>query len=184
MKFQLQRLLAPLVLGVTVAFVGCVSVPKGGDATLEFINPEGFVDLQIPGKTREETVPVVMTSLQQEVRDLARDSIPAGFVVRLRITEIDQAGTIENPGGAFPIRVVGANSPAVIAFDYAITGSSNQVVKSGHQRLVQIPENLQPFMDTDSPVPLIKYMLGDWMGSLGWELRHRSRGTVKTGQTP
>jgi hypothetical protein len=35
-----------------------------------------------------------------------------------------------------------------------------------------VPEDLGPFLDDDSPVPLIEYMINNWMGSLAWELSH------------
>jgi len=113
--------------------------------------------------------------LQQEIESLAQGSIPAGYTVNLVFTEIDQAGYIHNPGGAFPIRITGDTTPAVVAFDYSITGPSGGVVKTGQHRLVQTPEGLQPFLDDDSPVPLVEYMLSNWMASLGWELSHSNR---------
>lgn len=163
------------VAALAALTAGCATGPKGGHATVEFQDPSRFSDLQIPGKTREQTVPMVLPRLQEEVDGQAQSSIPAGYTVHFVFTEIDQAGFIHNPGGAFPIRVTGDNTPAVIAFDYTITGPSGAVVKSGSQRLVQTPENLQPFLDDDSPTPLIEYMIGDWLGSLGWELSHSSK---------
>ena len=157
---------------LTVLIAGCATGPRGGHATVEFQDPARFSDLQIPGMTREQTVPVVLPRLQEEVDQQAHSSIPAGYTVHFVFTEIDQAGVIPNPGGAFPIRITGDNTPAVIAFDYTINGPTGAVVKSGSQRIVQTPENLQPFMDDDSPVPLVEYMIENWLGAIGWQLSH------------
>ncbi len=173
MKLGVRGLQAAFILTVLAGLFhlpGCATRPRGGTATVEFRNPSQFSDLQIPGKSREQTVDAVLPRLQEVVATDAASSIPAGYVVHLFITEIDQSGFIANPGGAFPVRVTGDNSASVIAFDYVVNGPNGQEVKAGSQRLVQVPADLGPFLDDDSPVPLIEYMLNNWMGSLGWEL--------------
>jgi hypothetical protein len=160
------------VAALAAVLTGCATGPRGGHATVEFQDPARFSDLQIPGMTREQTAPVVLSRLQEEVDQQAQTSIPAGYTVHLVFTEIDEEGVIPDPAAAFPIRITGDNTPAVISFNYTINGPSGEVVKSGSQRIVQTPENLQPFMDDDSPVPLIEYMIENWLGALGWELSH------------
>jgi len=160
------------LLGALVYFAGCATGPKGGSATVSFRQPERFSDLQLPGSSRERTAEIVLPRLQEELNADARQSIPAGYQVQIVITEIDQPGVIPNPGAAFPIRITSDNSAAVVAFDYTVHGADGAVVKTGSQRLVQVPEDLGPFLDDDSPVPLIEYMINNWMGSLGWELSH------------
>ena len=151
---------------------GCATGPKGGSATVSFRQPEQFSDLQLPGSSRERTAEIVLPRLQEELNADARQSIPAGYQVQIVITEIDQPGVIPNPGAAFPIRITSDNSAAVVAFDYTVQDPTGTVVKKGSQRLVQVPGDLGPFLDDDSPVPLIEYMINNWMGSLGWELSH------------
>lgn len=151
---------------------GCATRQGGGSATVEFRQPQQFSDLQLPGTTRERTAELVLPRLQEELSADARQSIPAGYQVQIVITEIDQPGVIPNPGAAFPIRITSDNSAAVVGFDYTVQGADGSVVRSGSQRLVQVPEDLGPFLDDDSPVPLIEYMINNWLGSLGWELSH------------
>ncbi|HAB16712.1 MAG TPA: DUF3016 domain-containing protein [Verrucomicrobiota bacterium] len=155
--------------------VGCATGPKGGQAVVTFGDPAKFSDLQLPGLSREQTAPKVLPDLQASIQNSAKNSIPLGYTVNIDVTEIDQAGFIPNPGGAFPIRTISDNTPAVIAFTYSVTNPAGQVVKSGNQRLVRTIAEIQPYLSESSPVPVLGFMMDNWMGSLGWELSHNSK---------
>lgn len=172
-----SRLFPRAFLAVVVAAAlaaGCATSPKGGRAVVTYGDPAQYSDLQIAGQSRQQSAPKILADLRSSIEASARRSIPAGYTVNVDVTEVDQAGFISNPGGAFPIRTISDNTPAVIGFNYTVTNAAGQSVKSGSQRLVKTINDIEPFLNQDSPVSVLSYMMDDWLGSLGWELSRSS----------
>ena len=151
-----------------IALTACTSTQRhrGGTATVEFIHPEKFTDIELRNSTPERTRDVLLPDLANYIRKEAKLHIPEGEHLLMQITNIDDAGWIR-PIGATPRRTVRQSQPARVDFNYTLTDASGTTVASGGETLSDLTGNrMDRSFDTEQ-MPLVKSMLGDWITQLG-----------------
>src|SRR5512139_118340 len=123
-----------ITLGLLLCVPACSSVGRhsGGTATVEFVQPEKYSDIELRGSPPEKTREQLLPDLERFVQKQASLHIPAGKKLDLRISDIDDAGWIR-PIGATPKRVVRSVQPARVDFDYTLTDSAGTVLESGRE---------------------------------------------------
>jgi hypothetical protein len=160
-----QRLIG---LGLLLCVPACSSVRHhgGGTATVEFVQPDKFSDIELRGSPPEKTREVLLPDLEHYVQKQAKLYISEGQKLDLRISDIDDAGWIR-PIGPTPRRIVRNVQPARVDFDYALTDSSGAVLASGRETLSDMSgDRLDRSFDNEQ-MPLVKEMLSRWISQMG-----------------
>ncbi len=171
-----------IILGLLLSLPACSSVRRhgGGTATVEFVQPEKYSDIELRGSPPEKTREQVLPDLEHYVKKQAALYIPAGQKLDLRITDIDDAGWIR-PIGPTPRRIVRNVQPARVDFDYTLTDSSGTVLASGRETLSDMHgDRLDRSFDNEQ-MPLVKEMLSRWINQIG---RHYSKAGTAIGAAP
>lgn len=100
-------------------------------AVVEFVKPWTFTDVQITGTSSQASLPVLLPDLGKWLVQEVGDMLPAGTTLKIRITNIDDAGHMVPSRTGTRVRVVDQGTPAVVAFDFVYTDANNRVLKSG-----------------------------------------------------
>lgn len=159
-------------LGLLLCVPACSSVRNrgGGTATVEFVQPEKFSDIELRGSPPEKTREVVLPDLEHYVQKQAKLYITEGQKLELKISDIDDAGWIR-PIGPTPRRVVRNAQPARVDFDYTLANSSGAVLASGRETLSDMSgDRLDRSFDNEQ-MPLVKQMLSRWISQMGKKYR-------------
>jgi hypothetical protein len=168
-----------IMLGLLLSLPACSSFRHhgGGTATVEFVQPEKYSDIELRGSPPEKTREQVLPDLERYVKKQAALHIPAGQKLDLRITDINDAGWIL-PIRPPPRRIVRDVQPARIDFEYTLTDSSGTVLTSGRETLSDMHgDRLDRSFDNEQ-MPLVKEMLSRWIDQIG---RHSSKPGIATG---
>jgi hypothetical protein len=174
-----------MILSAFLIALGCIACSstkghRGGTATVEFVHPEKYSDIELRNSSPERTRNVLLPDLEKFVQKQAALHIPAGDNLHLRITNIDDAGWIR-PVGPTPRRVVRQVQPARVDFEYTITDAAGTALDSGCKTLSDTPVGrMDNSFDTEQ-LPLVKRMLGDWITQMGL---HEARKVSATGAAP
>lgn len=157
-----------LFSGIIAALAGCstTSNKTGGTATVEFVQPEKYTDIQLRNMSAESTSAQLLPDLERYIQKQAKLYLPEGEQLRLKITDIDDAGWIR-PLGANPRRVVRSSQPARVDFEYEFVDKAGKVLDSGRETLSDLAwDRLDRSFDNES-LPLVKRMLRDWISQQG-----------------
>jgi hypothetical protein len=130
-----------VLIAVGLALVGCTtasptsSTAAGGTATVKFVAPEKFTDLQLGGQSPEASRPIVLARFQSVIEQEAARRLPAGSTLEVRIIDVDQAGWIP-PGNLYGYRVITDSRPARIELEYRrlAIGETNVVASPSSSR--------------------------------------------------
>jgi hypothetical protein len=169
-------------LALLLCLPACSSTRRhgGGTATVEFVQPHRFTDIELRGTPPERTRELLLPDLERYLKKQAALSIPAGQNLELRITDIDDAGWIR-PIGPTPRRIVRSSQPGRVDFEYTLTDSSGGVLESGRKTLSDLPwDRLDRSFDNEQ-LPLTKRLLSDWMTQIG---RHYGKAQGAAGTAP
>ncbi len=168
-----------LALSLLLLAPACSSMRhhSGGTATVEFVQPEKFSDIEMRGVPGERTRELLLPDLEKYVQKQARLHIPAGQTLDLRVTDIDDAGWIR-PIGPIPRRTVRNVQPARVDFDYKLTDSSGAVLASGRETLSDMHGDRLDRSFDEEQMPLVKEMLSRWISQIG---QHYSKAGTATG---
>lgn len=165
-----------------LSLTACTSTQRhrGGTATVEFVHPEKFSDIELRNTPAERTREILLPDLSNYIRKQAALHIPAGEHLQMQITNIDEAGWIR-PIGPFPKRIVRQSQPARVDFNYTLTDAAGTTLASGRETLsdISVGERLDRSFDNEQ-MPLVKRMLSDWITQLG---THEARKAAATGGT-
>jgi hypothetical protein len=155
---------------VAALLSGCASSPEdvpggGGTATVTFLEPEKFSDLQRSGLTAAKSRDVLLPVIDQFVQQEAARSLPAGWQLSLEFLEIDQAGRIP-PTRHDEVRVISDNLPARLEFQYALRDPSGRVLKSGRESLSGQARDTPAHTQNPEELAVEKRLLRDWIRRL------------------
>ena len=110
------------------------SAPSGpAVVTIDFADPGRFTDFRINNQDFQRSSTVCIRDVTSALRPVMARRFP-GHTLKLRYTNIDLAG--RRTPGPQGLRVVSANTPPWMAFDYVLQNPSGRTVASGSRRLV------------------------------------------------
>lgn len=155
-------------LSSVLLVVGCSSTrhQSGGNAVVEFVQPERFSDIKLRDTPPERAREVLLPDLEAFIQKQAQRYLSAGHQLTMRITDIDDAGWIW-PVGASPKRTVRPSQPARIDFEYSLVDASGNSLSQGKQTLTDLPWDRSKIPFDQEDLPLIKQMLRDWIRKVG-----------------
>lgn len=106
-------------------------------ATVEFSNPDKFVDFRNYDRGRDFGQPAMMADLQLHLHQLAERYLPSGQRIHIVFTDIDLAGRVlpVRGGGQFQ-RYVEDFYPPRLWFSYRLLDAQGQVLEQGEESLV------------------------------------------------
>lgn len=135
--------------------------PANPAVVVEFIHPERYVDVQQSSTSREMSLEILLPDLRKFLVEQGESILPAGSALRLRITEIDDAGHISfHPRRE--VRVVTPAYPARIEFTWELRDARGGV-RRGSERLVQRAGEVGERPEFLGGMPTVKYALQQWM---------------------
>jgi len=136
-------------LGVAIGNFGCTnagnraistpapSAPSAPSApavvTIDFVDPGRFTDFRVNNQDFQRSSTVFSRDVTSALRPVMARRFP-GHTLKLRYTNIDLAG--RRTPGPQGLRVVSANTPPWLAFDYVLQNPSGRTIASGSRRLV------------------------------------------------
>jgi Protein of unknown function (DUF3016) len=136
MKLALWALCA---MGMMVINIGCSiqeqrSTPSSL-VTIQYVDPGRFTDFSIQGRDVRNSAPAFTQEVTRTLEPVMERRFP-GYLLTLRFTNIDLAGS-RSSGGGSSVRVVVRNrTVARLSFDYLLQDKSGRTAESGSQRLV------------------------------------------------
>jgi len=133
-------------LGVAIGNFGCTNAgnraistpaPSAPSApavvTIDFVDPGRFTDFRVNNQDFQRSSTVFSRDVTSALRPVMARRFP-GHTLKLRYTNIDLAG--RRTPGPQGLRVVSANTPPWLAFDYVLQNPSGRTIASGSRRLV------------------------------------------------
>ena len=136
-------------LGVAIGNFGCTnagnraistpapSAPSAPSApavvTIDFVDPGRFTDFRVNNQDFQRSSTIFSRDVTSALRPVMARRFP-GHTLKLRYTNIDLAG--RRTPGPQGLRVVSANTPPWLAFDYVLQNPSGRTIASGSRRLV------------------------------------------------
>ncbi len=136
----------------------------------EFVHPEKFMDLQLGGQTPEASRPQVLSRFQRLLQREAVGRIPAGSVLEVRFTEVDQAGWIP-PFNLHEVRVITEIRPARLELEYRTipAAKSGEVNDPPFRKVVlsSAGEYRTAVHSSSDPLAIELQLLRDWVRRLG-----------------
>jgi hypothetical protein len=170
-----SRFYAICALGVIIGNFGCStagdrtvstaarSAPSGPAVVrVDFVDPVTFTDFRINGRDFQHSSTVFTRDVTSALRPVMARRFP-GHTLSLRYTNIDLAG--RRTSGPQGLRVVSANRPPRLAFDYVLQNPSGRTIATGSQRLVAS----EPASSSESrtrPVQIEANMMRRWLQNL------------------
>ena len=112
------------------------SPPRVVRSEVEFVNPQRFSDARLADTSYEASLGPSLTELRKFILEQAAGYLPDGTFLRMRITEVMDAGRFRTSRGGRQLRVTSDRDPGIIEFDYQWVAADGRVLRSGHQRLV------------------------------------------------
>jgi hypothetical protein len=165
---------AALAVSLCLFLEGCASQSSsesisgaGRTVTVAFANPDKLIDIQLTGRSRDDSLPEIQRVFTQALtREMGR--FPTGTQLTLTFTEIDLAGWIPPNRGRSDVRVVSQAYPARLEFDYTLqqaVGAANLNPK-GHETLTSFGD-FQQFSGTQNQsLPVETSLLKTWVRKL------------------
>ncbi len=158
------------VLATAIFWTGCASSSgsapaAGGAATVRFLHPENYTDLQRNDTTQAESRRVLLPVLERCIQQEAARSLPTGQHLTMDFLDIDQAGWIR-PSGQHSWRVVRDDLPARLVFKYELRDASGAVLKSGQETLVGFAGESAALARNNEELAVEKRLLRDWIRQL------------------
>ena len=101
--------------------------------TIDFVDPGRFTDFRVNNQDFQRSSTVFSRDVTSALRPVMARRFP-GHTLKLRYTNIDLAG--RRTPGPQGLRVVSANTPPWLAFDYVLQNPSGRTIASGSRRLV------------------------------------------------
>jgi len=165
-------------LGVAIGNFGCTnagnraistpapSAPSAPSApavvTIDFVDPGRFTDFRVNNQDFQRSSTVFSRDVTSALRPVMARRFP-GHTLKLRYTNIDLAG--RRTPGPQGLRVVSANTPPWLAFDYVLQNPSGRTIASGSQRLVaRAPASSSK--SRSRPVQIEADMMQRWLQTL------------------
>lgn len=140
-----------------------------------FHEPEQFTDFRMSEFQRTSDTEALKKELTQAIERSTRASLPPGYTLEIRFTDIDLAGDI-NPFRNLrltDVREYRSVYPPRMTFDWAILDEAGQVVRSGSERLLDLAYDMRLRMPGSDYTRIEADMLRDFITGLGRDLsRH------------
>jgi hypothetical protein len=142
-----------------------------GELKIEWNSPEDFRDADYYYNGGKKSKEIVLNNLERYFTKEAKNRFPDGYVLTMKVTELDLAGDFEpwrNPGFD-DVRIIKDIYPAIIQFDYQLVDADGTVVSEGSERLKDslLPRSLSAqFAGRSEPYPYVKTLVRDWMRKL------------------
>ena len=147
----------------TVSTAAALSAPSApAVVTVDFVDPGRFTDFRINNRDFQHSSTVFTRDVTNALRPVMARRFP-GHTLNLRYTNIDLAG--RRTSGPQGLRVVSANTPPWLAFDYVLQNPSGRKIATGSQRLVASA----PASSSESrthPVQIEANMMRRWLQNL------------------
>ncbi|HTQ30479.1 MAG TPA: DUF3016 domain-containing protein [Opitutaceae bacterium] len=114
--------------------------PPAPPVDVTYVNPDKFTDVKdsyfVNDKVRDE----YLDELKQHFQAQAKDYVPAGWHLALRVTDVDMAGDFEPWRGPQydDIRIVKDVYPPRMKFEFTLTNAAGKVVKEGQRSITNL----------------------------------------------
>ena len=148
------------------------SLPRAVRSEVEFVNPRSFSDARVTDTSYENSLATSLPDLRKYILEMAAGYLPDNTFIRMRVTEIKDAGNFPIGRGGRRIRVTTSNDPGIIEFDYQWVAADGRVLRAGHERLVDtfFMSGRLSGVGGDTAVgnmPVIKRSIRNWISRLG-----------------
>lgn len=131
---------------------------------VEFVKPWNFTDVRITGTSAQDSLPILLPNLGQWLVQEIAELLPPGTTLKIRITDIDDAGHIVPGRTGQQLRVVDRNFPAIVSFDYVWTDVNGRVLKSGPWRFTNFANRPGATFDANlGAMPTVKDGFDRWI---------------------
>lgn len=146
--------------------------PRAARSEVEFVNPRSFSDARVTDRSYESSLATSLPDLRKYILQMADAYLPDNTFIRMRVTEIKDAGTFPIGRGGRRFRVTTSNDPGIIEFDYQWVTADGRVLRAGHERLVDtfFSNGRLSGVGGDTAVgdmPVIKRSVRNWLSRLG-----------------
>lgn len=139
-----------------------------GELKIEWSNPNEFRDADYYYNGGPKSKEIVLNNLERYFKRQAERRLPEGYVLNMKVTELDLAGDFEpwHTGAWDDVRIIKTIYPAIIEFDYQLVDADGKVVSEGSERLreTMIPQSMSAeFLGRSELYPYVKTLVRDWM---------------------
>lgn len=139
-----------------------------GELKIEWDSPEDFRDADYYFNGGKKSKEIVLNNLERYFTKEANRRFPDGYILEMKVTELDLAGDFEpwNNSSFSDVRIIKDIYPVIIEFDYRLVDADGNVVSEGSKRLrdMMIPKSLSAqFTGRSELYPYVKTLVRDWM---------------------
>lgn len=135
-----------------------------GEVTINFKNPERFIDIRIDGFDNPEYFGKEMTDFLQQAM---KRHLPEGLALEITFTQVDLAGAFEPWRGPDfnNVRILKDIYAPRLEFSYALLDEQGNILKQGETRLIDINylENVNPLRAGQDILYHEKKMMERWV---------------------
>ncbi|WP_456447267.1 DUF3016 domain-containing protein [Thiolapillus sp.] len=136
----------------------------GGNAKVNWLNPEDYKDVITSDGSQEEFVAHTLKELETTITRLA-ESLPDGQTLEMNVTDLDLAGDVKISGARTQhqdVRVVKDSYPARMKFHYRLLDASGKVLKEGDEKLQSRTLSASMRTGSSESLGMEKRMLRSW----------------------
>ena len=136
----------------------------GGNAKVNWSNPENYKDVIASDGSQEEFVARTLKELEATISELA-ESLPDGQTLEMNVTDLDLAGDVKMSGARTQhqdIRVVKDSYPARMKFQYRLLDGSGKVLKEGEEKLQSRTLSASMRTGSSESLEMEKRMIRGW----------------------
>lgn len=157
-------------MALTLAILGCASsntdraaTAGGGSASVEFVQPEKYIDIRGSGSYASSDIEPKLSELRRFIETEAARQLPADRHLDLRITNIDEPGSVR-PGGR-AVRVARTSDPAYVDLEYTLK-SGDSIVRSGTATLSSASPATGIPTTSSTRMPQVEDAFRSWLRSV------------------
>lgn len=152
------------------------SGPKAS-VQVSYNEPEHFTDFRMTEFYRASDAEALQSELTRTIERSASSSLPPGYTLAIRFTDIDLAGDV-NPFQRLNMRDVREYRsvyPPRLKFDYTVTNPAGETVLSGSETLTDLAYDMQIRMPDSDYTRVEGQMMRDFVRDVGHKLAKGDR---------
>lgn len=119
----------------TAAAFALAPLTEAAETEIEWISPDEYADLGTDFHD-EVTLEQFQEELEPYIARIASKTLPDGFQLEIRVTNVDLAGEYEPWRLNNDVRIVRSIYPPMMSFEYKLYDARGELVRSGEENLV------------------------------------------------
>ncbi|MCB1122337.1 MAG: DUF3016 domain-containing protein [Verrucomicrobiae bacterium] len=155
-------------LSLLLLFSSLLVSSLAAQVEVTFQNPEKYRDIEYGEGRVERGIKIYLPMLEKFITQQAKRYLEDGQHLSIVFSDIDLAGEYE-PWRRIEyqdIRIVKSIYPPLMVFNYELTDSDGNVIKSGEERLLDLTFEYRPRISFHDDLFYEKEMLKDWFHTL------------------